>query len=154
MPFENVLPANSDTLLTISGMGHMLYQARGLTQTLQVIPAATSQGRTINGTLIDLSVAQFRKYTSKISCSDVNAPALDNLWPGMTVTVDCACSLCYAAGNPGSPARPEVSGSSYADGSPAFIYYRPILDMMIKDISFHFDEWKAVVGWEMDLEEI
>jgi hypothetical protein len=71
--FENILPANSDTLLTISSFGNMLYQARGLSQTLEVIGEATQQERTINGTLVDISAAQFRKYASTInSPNDTN----------------------------------------------------------------------------------
>ena len=31
MALENILPAGSDTLLTISGLGGFQYQARGLT---------------------------------------------------------------------------------------------------------------------------
>lgn len=150
--FENVLPANSDTLLTISGFGTMLYQARGLTQSLEVISAAHNQGRTINGKLIDLSAPQFRKYASKISCTDVNAPPLDGIWPGMTVTVHCACVLSYLTGRSGSPVRDEVSGSSYVEG--AYTFYRPILTMLVQAVNEHLDEWKDDTQWEVDLEEV
>lgn len=53
MTLENELPWSptssppSDTLLTISGFGSMLYQARGLTQTLEVIKQANQQNRKI-----------------------------------------------------------------------------------------------------------
>jgi hypothetical protein len=154
MPFENVLPANADTILTISSFGNLLYQARGLTQTLSVIGAATQQERTINGTLVDISVAQFRKYASTInSPSDVNAPPLDGVFPGMTVTVQCVVGLCYlTTGGNGPNHRAEVSGSAYTDG--AYTFYRPQLTMMIKTVETQFDEWKNVVGWKLDLEEI
>src|ERR1039458_8090577 len=113
-PLENELPWNPptttppyDTLLSISGFGSMLYQARGLTQTLEVIKAANQRERTIGGVLVDISNPIFRKYSSKITCTDVDAPPLDNIWPGMTVTVHCAASLCYPTGRSGSPARTE-----------------------------------------------
>ncbi len=150
--FENVLPSGADTLLTISGLEGMLYQARGLTQTLEHIPQAKHVARTVNGTLIDMSAEQFRKFLSKITCTDVNAPPIDNLWEGMDVTVHCAASLAYKVGNVGSPSRSVVSGSDYTEGHMTF--YRPILDMRIVNISTHFDEWKAANQWEIDLEEI
>lgn len=149
---ENVLPAGADTLLTISGFGEMLYQARGLVQTLEVVKASQQQERTIDGVLTDISNPIFRKYASKITCTDVNAPPLDSVWPGMTVTVDCAASLCYHTGNAGSPGREAVSGSSYAQGN--FTFYRPVLTMMVKDLHQNFDEWKADYAWELDLEEV
>lgn len=148
---ENVLPPGADTLLTISAWGQTLYQARNLIQTLSVIKEAFQQQRSVNGTLVDLSNPIFRKYESKITCTDVNAPPLDGFWPGMIVTVDCACSLCYPVGNPGSPARPEVSGSSYQEGN--FVFYRPVLTMVVGPISEHFEEWKADVQWELNLAE-
>ena len=152
MALENTLPAGEDTLLAISGLGGFQYQARGLTQTLEVIKAAQQQERTINGKLIDLSNPIFRKYASKITCMDVDAPPLDNLWPGMEVTVFCAASLVYLTGNPGSPAREEVSGSSYVQG--AFTFYRPVLIMRVMSLHENFDEWKSDVQWELDLEEV
>jgi Neuraminidase (sialidase) len=152
--FENILPANADTILSISSFGNMLYQARGLTQTLSVIGEATQQERTINGTLVDISAAQFRKYSSKInSPNDVNAPPLDGVFPGMVVTVQCAVGLAYlTSGGNGPHHRPEVSGSTYTDG--AYTFYRPELTMMVKTVETQFDEWKNVVGWSIELEEV
>lgn len=149
---ENVLPANSDTLLEILSFGNMLYQARGLTQSLQVIPGATHTERTINGTLIDVSAPQFRKYVTRITASDIDAPPLDNVWPGMQITIYCAASLCYPTGNPGSPARAEVSGSSWVQGG--FTFYRPVLVCLVKSVEEHFEEWKAVNGWTLEAEEV
>lgn len=152
VPTENILPANSDTLLVISSFGNMLYQARGLTQTLTVIGAATQLERTINGTLIDISAAQFRKYISKIDVpSEVNAPPLDGIFPGMEVTVQCVVSFAYVTGRLGSPNRPVVSGSSWSEG--AYSFYRPELTMLVRTVETHFDEWKNVVGWTLELEE-
>lgn len=153
MSFENILPSNSDTLVTISSFGNMLYQARGMSQTLDVIGEATQQERTINGTLVDISAAQFRKYASTLnSPSDVNAPPLDNVFPGMTVTVQCAVGLAFVTGTPGLPHKTPVSGSLYTDG--AYTFYRPQLVMMIKKVATQFDEWKNVVGWTLELEEV
>lgn len=152
MPFENVLPSGADTLLTISGLGGFQFQARGLTQSLEVIEASKQYKRTINGALKDVSNPAFRKYASKITCTDVDTPPLDNLWPGMEVVVHCAAGLCYLTGNPGSPDRDVVSGSDYVQG--AYTFYRPVLRMLVTSPALHFDEWKASNQWELDLEEI
>jgi hypothetical protein len=130
----------------------MLYQARGLTQTLEVIKASDQRERTINGLLLDISNPIFHKYSSKITCTDVDAPPLDNIWPGMTVTVHCAATLCYPSGRTGSPAREEVSGSSWSQGG--FTFYRPVLTMLVGTPSESFDEWKSDVRWSLDLEEV
>lgn len=152
MAQENILPSGADTLLTISGMGGFQYQARGLTQTLQLIAEATDNQRTVNGKLISLGNPVFRKFKSKISCTDIDAPPLDGIWPGMLVTVHCAASLSYLTGNPGSPSRPEVSGSSYVQGS--FTFYRPVLEMLVGTYSDNFEEWKSDNAWVLDLEEV
>jgi hypothetical protein len=152
MGVENVLPSGADTLLVISGLGNFQYQARGLTQKLQLIPQATDLERSINGKLVDVSNPVFRKFMSTITCTDVDAPPLDGLWPGMTVTVQCAAGLSYLTGNPGSPSRPEVSGSSYVQGS--FTFYRPVLEMLVKSFSENWDEWKGDMGWALELEEV
>ena len=140
----------SDTQLRISGLGTLLYQARGLSQTLQPIKAAQQLERTVNAALVDISNPAFRKYASKITCTDVHVPPLDNLWPGMEVTVECAAALCYATGNPGSPARPVVA--TWTQG--AFTFYRPLLTMRVVDFNEQFEEWKHDVVWELDLEEV
>ena len=152
MPLENTLPSAADTLLVITGLGGFQYQARGLTQTLAPIKQAQQQVRTVNGVLKDISNPIFRKYSSKISCTDVDAPPLDGLFPGMAVTVFCAASLCYLNGNPGSPFRPSVSGSGWTQGN--YTFYRPILQMMVMDLNESFEEWKSNVQWEITLEEI
>ncbi len=152
-PFENILPVGADTILTISGFGMMLYQARGLSQTLNVIGEASQMERTINGTLIDLSNPQFRKYSSTITIpSDVDAPPFDGVWPGMTVTVDCAVGLSFLTTTVGSPERTPVSGSDYVQGD--YTFYRPQLIMLVKKVETHFDEWKCIVGWTIELEEV
>jgi hypothetical protein len=81
------------TLLTLSGIGIPEYSARGLTQTLEPIDAAHQTRRTVNGELDDLSYAQFRKYKSTISGNDQEPPAVDGVWPGRVVTVECVTEL-------------------------------------------------------------
>lgn len=153
LTFENVLPSGDDTLLTISVFGNLQYQARGLTQTLEPIKESMQLRRTINGLLVDISNPVFRKYRSEISCSDVDAPPLDGLWPGMEVSLGCAATLCYLTGNSGSPFKPMVSGSDYEQGD--FTFYRPLLTMRVTDINRNsFDEWKSTYQWSITLEEV
>ncbi|MEJ6845079.1 hypothetical protein V3589_02500 [Sinorhizobium fredii] len=141
----------NETLLVLTGIGVAPYSARGLEQTLQPINGAGQLRRTINGTLIDLSESQLRKFTSTISGSDQLSPALNGVWPGETVTVDCIVELCYPTSG-GSPDRPVVSGSSRLEG--AMTYYRPQLSMRVTDWQIREDEWGREVGWTLQLEEV
>lgn len=143
-------PPNGSTALVLSVMGVPLYSARGLSQTLEPIDAAANMRRSINGILTDVAHAQFRKYKSKISCTDMRVPAVDGIWPGMTIVVDCVTYLSYPTG--GTPQRTVISGSSFTEG--AHTFYRPRLTMMVTANSMQTDEWDAAVSWEIDLEEV
>ena len=143
-------PTDGNTWLVLSSMGVPLYSARGLSQTLEPIDGSKSIRRSINGILTDVSHDQFRKYKSKISCTDQRSPAFDGIWPGMTVVVDCIAYLSYPT--TGSPQRTVVAGSAYTEGS--FTFYRPQLTMMVMANSAQTDEWDANVPWELELEEI
>jgi hypothetical protein len=140
------------SLLTLSGMDVTPYSARGLKQTLEPIDAAGNLRRTINGTLNDLSLVQFRKYRSTISGEDQQPPALEGVWQGVTVTVGCVAELAYLTGLAGAPHRTVVAGSSRVEGS--FTFYRPQLDMRITAFQVERDEYGAVDSWSIDLEEI
>jgi hypothetical protein len=145
------IPGPSGTLLVISGPGIADYSARGLTQSLDPVDASAVLARTVNGVLIDLSPAQMRKYKSTISCSDTETPALDGVWPGMQLTVDCVTELGYlTAGN--TPQRTVVSGSSRVAG--LWTYYRPRLEMRVTEYSVSRDEYGALTAWSLSLEEL
>jgi hypothetical protein len=138
-----------ETVLSLLGLGVPAYSARGLTQTLEPLDQATSLARTINGELIDLSRAEFRKYKSTISGTDQRPPSCDGLWPGRQIVVDCVEELAYPDG--GTPQRPVVVGSSFSEEG--FTYYRPRLTMVVTDFQLSRDEYGAQVGWSMSLEE-
>lgn len=140
-----------DTLLVISGNGIADYSARGLTMTLDPIDASAVLARTVNGALIDLSPAQMRKYKSSISCTDVETPALDGIWPGIVLTVDCVVELGFLTAT-GSPGRPVIPDSSRTAG--AWTYYRPQLQMRVAAYTVSRDEYGAQTEWTLDLEEI
>lgn len=139
-----------ETLLELTGIGVPPYSARGLTQTLEPIAAAGSQRRTVNGTLINLSRPEFRKFKSTISCNDQQAPALDGIWQGQVVTVKCVAELSYPTG--GSASRPVVSGSSRTENG--FVFYRPQLTMQVIGYSTSRDEYGAITNWSLELEEV
>lgn len=149
---ENVLPAGADSLLTILGLGDFQYQARGLSQSLVPIKHSQHQVRTINARMRDISNHAFRKYASEVTCTDINAPPFDGLFPGDVVTVHCAAILCYKTGRLGSPIRVPVSGSEWVLG--AFTFYHPVMEMMVMDFSENFEEWKADFQWKLSLEEV
>ena len=139
------------SVLSLSGIGVPPYSARAATQSLEPIDQAGQLRRTINGSLVDLSRSDFRKYRSTISCSDQRPPAVDGVWPGQAVTVDCIAELSYLTAG-GSPGRTVVPGSPRNEGS--FTFYRPRLSMRVVSFSTDTDEYGAVVSWSMELEEV
>lgn len=145
--------ADSDsTVLRLTGVGIPEYSARGLTQTLEPIDAAVQVRRTVNGGLVDLSDAAFRKYRTTITGADQMAPGFNGLWPGQIVTVDCIAELAYYTGTSGATAdRSVVSGSSYTEGD--WTYYRPQLSMVVTGFTMERDEWGAQVSWTLKLDE-
>ena len=152
------------TLLSFAAeSGHALtltpFAARGVTQTLEPIATVNGDGRAagtfirrdINGFLINMFPVQLRKYQSTVTCRDVETPALDDAWLGQIISVACAAELNYLTAG-GTPARPEVSGSSYVEG--AFTFYRPLLTMMVMDIKSSFAEYPHTYSWEIVLQEV
>lgn len=144
-------PAQADnTILSFSGMGIPPYSARGLTQSLEPIGEASQLRRTINGSLKDLSVSQFRKYKSVISGDDQQPPAFAQRWPGNTIIVDCIAELAYETDSAEVPEREIVSSRTEGD----FTFYRPRITFRIVSFSMDADEWEAGVKWKLELEEI
>ena len=138
-------------VLTLSGIGVPPYSARGASQTLEPIASSQQLRRTINGELIDISRAEFRKYRSTISCVDQQPPAIDGVWPGRVLTVGCISELSYLTAG-GAPARPLGSGSARTEGD--YTFYRPSLTMRVAAFSQDTDEYGAVVSWSLQLEEV
>jgi hypothetical protein len=141
------------TLLRLSPIGIPPYSARGISQTLEPIDAAASMRRTVNGTLVDISASQFRLYKSSISCTDQDHPALDGIWPGQILTVDCICELSYADTTDGSPSRP-LADTSAERTDEGYVFFRPQLTMMVTGYKVDNDEWGHDIGWTLDLEEV
>jgi hypothetical protein len=99
---------------------------------------------------VDISAPQMRKYRLEVTGNDQAPPALDGLWVGMAVTVNCHVEIAYPAG--GSPERSPVSGSERTEGS--YTYYRPQFTMMIVEHQIAREEWEQAVNWSLALEEV
>lgn len=143
----------TDTVLELSGIGIAPYSTRGATQTLEPIQAAGAGiYRDVNGTLRSVGGTAFQKYRSTIQCADQSPPALGGVWQGKAVTVTCIAELSFPDVTGAAPQRDMVTGSERVEGG--FVFYRPILSMMVTGFSMQTDEYGADVSWRMDLEEI
>jgi len=103
----------------------------------------------MNGKLMDISNTSFRRYRSEVSCTDFRPPALDSLYLGLPVVVDCVPELSYRTGD--TPTRSVVSGSNRSEGS--YHFYRPSLNMWIIGFTHSKDEYGATVPWTITMEE-
>ena len=153
------LPAGRNTIFDIRFPGSAapsvpLYASRGLTGTLRPIDLAQGADklrRTINGTLIDISAPQMRKYQLTATGSDMEPPAFDGLWAGMEVEVDCHVELAYLTVT-GPPSRTAVPGSETVRGN--YTWYCPVLLCRVVELNIDQDEWGAQSNWAITLEEI
>lgn len=134
--------------LVIAGIGLPPASIRGVTQSLSPIGASAQFMRTVNGALRDLSRPAFRKFYSEINCSDNDPPALNGVWPGALVTVDCIAELSYPTAS-GVPERPVVGSRVEGD----WTIYRPRLTMRVLSFDLNKEEWGAITGWSLSLEE-
>lgn len=140
-----------DTILAIVGPGIPAFSARGLTQTLDYIGQASKLLRTARGKLVDVSNDKFRLFASTISCSDVNVPAVAQWAPGRSVTVHCVVELSYPADSEAEAIRAAVPGSERTEEG--YIFYRPVLQMIIVGFSQGKAEYDGVTAWSLQLEE-
>jgi hypothetical protein len=108
----------TDTVLTLSAIGLGYFSSRGVTESLKPIDGGR-QARTINGTLVDLSLPQHRKYSFTLQFGDVQPIGLDGVYKGLAVTVGCitelgkSCTITSLTGT-ASLSRAAVSGSGRA----------------------------------------
>lgn len=140
------------TVLKLVGVGVPPYSARGLSQTLEPIDASIHIERTINGELINLGYDPMRKYKSEISGSDQRPPAVDGIWPGHIVTVDCIVTISHP--EYGAFGREPVDYDDSLINEAGYVTYRPRLTMMVMNFSVDEDEYGAQIGWKLSLEEV
>lgn len=124
------MPTN--TLLELTGIDLGDYSVRGLTLSIRPVSSGPLQ-RDINGLLHDLTLEQFRKYELTISCTDHEAPDLDDVWHGKEVTVTCLPKTLMGLSD----------GST--DGNPL------TMNCMVTDWENSPEEWNASVAWTLKL---
>src|SRR5262245_21382249 len=81
------------TLLAIDTIDFSDFAVRGITMTLTPIDQAKNVARDCLGNFIDISVAQFRQHKVTITCTDHEAPELEDVWPGQNITITCVKGL-------------------------------------------------------------
>ena len=153
------LPAGRNTVFDIrypatSAPGIPPYAARGLRGVLRPIDLAQGADklrRTVNGTLIDISAPQMRKFQLEASGDDQEPPAFDGLWVGMAVEVDCHVEMAYLTAT-GTPSRTPVAGSVRTSGD--YTLYCPVLSCLVVEWEIDRAEYNAQVSWSILLEEI
>ena len=157
MPGLNLPEGTLLVITPLSGATALIltpYAARGLTQTLTLVGAGGSQSfwirRDVNGFMRNVADDRFRKYKSVVSCRDGETPCLDGAFAGEVVEVSCVQELSFPVG--ATPTRSAVPGSVRTYNG--ITYYRPLLTMMVADISNSFQEWQAINGWSITLEEV
>jgi hypothetical protein len=145
------LEPNDLTLLVITGPGIAPYSARGLVQSYDPISASQHIEESVNGNLVVLSPKQFRKYRTKITCTDHNTPALSGVWPGDVVDMECAEPMSFRTDHPQMQERDAVDGSVFIVGD--YTFYRPILRVMFLGFNTSGHEFLREVSWSMDFSE-
>lgn len=104
--------------------------------TVEPIEQAGRLQRDVNGTLVDLSLQQFRKYRATVSCTDQEAPILTGVWSGKVVDVTFLPEMGINEGSTGDTAG-EIQ-----------------LSMMVVSWTINRDEPECETQWEIELEEI
>jgi hypothetical protein len=152
-PLIMAVSAATPTDFDISFQGVNPYSARGLRGTLALIDAAKGislLARTVNGTLIDISAPQMRKYRLEVAGNDQAPPPLDGFHVGTQVTVDSHVEIAYLNGY--TIGHAAVPGSERYEGD--YIYYRPRFTMMVVEWQIQREEWEQLVSWSLVLEEV
>jgi hypothetical protein len=120
------------TVLDLNGITLRNYSARRLSLAVQPLDPGGLE-RDANGALHDLTLVQFRKYQFTLTCTDVDAPVLDDVWKGKTVSITVL---------PNTGLSPESD-----DGEQTF-------SCMLLDWQSTVDEWGASTSWSITLLEV
>jgi hypothetical protein len=99
-----------------------------------------------NGVGIDLSHVQFELLETLITCTDIDAPMLNNAWRGQKVQIDFPCERSYPVG--GTADRPAVAGSTPRTAN-GIVYYRPTLLMIVTMVHSVEREFRHKYSWQL-----
>lgn len=141
------MPAEST--LVVGTIAFPLGSARGISAQCAPIAQRAIFRRTVNGELMFLGEPQYDLWGVSLSVSDQRA-ASDALALGSVHVVDLP--VWWNHPNGGTPRRPYVPGSTYVEGTNT--HYRPRMTMMVTGYQEQHDEWGAIVGWTLALEEL
>lgn len=119
------------TLMSIDGIDFSPYATRGITMSIKPIDAGET-ARDVNGELVDLTLAAFRKYEVAVECTDHEAPTLNDVWRGKLVTVTCI---------------PQLGPDNNSDETIT-------LTMMVEDWTSSREEWAASTAWTLTLKQV
>lgn len=144
------VPDGLETLLVISAAGLPPASARGVKQTYT--ETDSQQRRDINGTLHNLTPEAFRKFTTEISCDDLESPCMNDVYKGLEVVVDWVVEFSFVTGSGATYRRDPVPDSIYEKNGVTL--YRPQMTMLVTDYSIEFDELEQATGWRMNLAEV
>lgn len=123
------------TLLSVSGIFIPDYAIRGATVRLSIVDQAKHLADDCNGETHDLSLEMFRKRTVEVSCQDLEAPYLDDIWPGTPVTL----TLIPKMGIGDDPNGPGPG--------------MRVLDCLVVDWTADREEWEARTDWTIEFVE-
>jgi hypothetical protein len=119
------------TLLEIDGITFSDYSNRDIR--VQLTPIDTgSLERTVNGTLVDMTLPAFQKYQAQIECLDHEAPTFDDTWRGTEVEVTFI---------------PEVGSGNQSDGT-------LVLTMLVDGWETNREENEAETAWTLTLVQV
>lgn len=149
---------------------------RGIAQTISLVDNGTLR-RTVNGTLIDLTRDENRKYVSTVSADDQKTPSLAGVWKGMQLVVECVATirqLVSPAALTATLIRDYVTGSVFGrdingakitptsvvgflatfPSNVVMVEFYPKLTMLVAGVSINTDEYEASQNWTVELEEV
>lgn len=151
--------------------------ARGCSQKLESITDPKLY-RTIQGQYISFQQQGYEKYMSVLTCQDEYPAALNGLYTGQAITIECLVDLVTAQGKKGDTItldrgavtqslrlfRPNGQKTALKDdllqnqtlvlSDDGHVAYRPILHMIIQKIEQSFSEWENKTTWVIKSVEI
>lgn len=137
----------TETVLTLSGIGIVPLSGRGISERLAPIDNGQLR-RTVNGALVDTTLASHRKYGVTISGGDVQPPAFAGVWRGQETTVQCVTELSQKITLTAGAAEDVALDRKPVTGSGRAICRLAEIDHITSDVAF-----TAVTGgWVADVD--
>lgn len=167
---------SDETVLVLGDLIIPVGAGRGISQSLGRIDNGQLR-RTVNGILVDTTRSINQKFVSTINATDMSAPTFAELWKGMELVVECISKLrqfVVPAEDIVTLIRPAVEESIFGykpDGTKiepidvnglvvtfaeniVRLEFRPILTMLVVDITDDSDEYASSESWSIQLEEV